>query len=43
MQRAPRITRAQAVALPRPQLAVTTDWVVAAVAVGLLLVGLLAP
>lgn len=43
MQRAPRISRAQAVALPRPQVAVTTDWIVAGVTVGLLLLGLLAP
>jgi hypothetical protein len=43
MQRAPRINRAQAVALPRPQLAMTTDWIVAVVAVALLLTGLLAP
>lgn len=43
MQRAPRITRAQSIALPRPQLAITTDWLVAGIAVALLLAGLLGP
>jgi hypothetical protein len=42
MQHAARISRAQAVAVPRPQLAVTNEWIVAGIAVGLLLVGLLA-
>ncbi len=42
MQRAPRISRAQAIALPRPQLEVTTDWIVATIAVALLLLGLIA-
>jgi hypothetical protein len=42
MQRAQRITRAQSIALPRPAAAFATDWVVAGVAVALLLVGLLA-
>jgi hypothetical protein len=43
MHHPPRVARARAVALPRPQLAVTTEWLVAGVAVVLLLVGLLAP
>jgi hypothetical protein len=43
MQRAPRITRAGTIALPRPQVAFVSDWVVAGVAVALLLAGLLAP
>jgi hypothetical protein len=43
MQRAPRITRAQAVALPRPQATVTNEWIVAAIALALLVAGLLAP
>ena len=43
MQRAPRITRAQAIALPRPQAAVTNEWIVAAIALALLVAGLLAP
>ena len=43
MQRAPRITRAHAVALPRPQITVPADWLVAGVALALLLFGLLAP
>lgn len=38
-----RSSRARAIALPRPQLAVRTEWLVAGVAVALLLVGLLAP
>ncbi len=43
MLRAPRITRAQAIALPRPQLAVTSEWIVAGIALTLLLAGLLVP
>jgi hypothetical protein len=43
MQRVPRISRAQAVALPRPQAAETSEWIVAAIALALLLAGLLAP
>lgn len=43
MQRAPRTSRAQTVALPRPALAMRTDWLVAGIAVALLLFGLLAP
>jgi hypothetical protein len=43
MHRPLRISRARAIALPRPQLAIATDWLVAGVAVVLLLVGLLAP
>lgn len=41
MQRA-RISHAQAVAVPRPQVAVTNEWIAAAIALALLLVGLLA-
>ncbi len=41
MARAPRITRAQVIALPRPQpVAVGAEWLVAAVALALLLAGL---
>ncbi|HEX9399186.1 MAG TPA: hypothetical protein VF912_03660 [Anaeromyxobacter sp.] len=43
MLRAPRITRSQTIALPRPQLAVTSEWIVAGIALVLLLAGLLAP
>jgi hypothetical protein len=43
MQRASRITRAQSIALPRPQSAFAAEWVVAGVAVALLVFGLLAP
>jgi hypothetical protein len=43
MERAPRITRAQALALPRPQSAITSEWVLAAIALALLLAGLLLP
>jgi hypothetical protein len=43
MQRAPRPSRAQAIAIPRPQAAVVNEWIVAAVALAVLLVGLLAP
>jgi hypothetical protein len=43
MRSAPRIHRAQAVAIPRPAVAVTYEWVMAAVVLGLLLVGLLVP
>ncbi len=42
MDRTPRHARARAIALPRPQSAVTLEWIVAAVAVALLLAGLLA-
>jgi hypothetical protein len=41
MQRANRIARAQAIAVPRPQPATTHEWVVAAIALALLLAGLL--
>jgi hypothetical protein len=43
MQRAPRPSRAQAIAIPRPETAVVNEWIAAAVAVALLLAGLLAP
>lgn len=43
MHRPLRIARARALALPRPQQAVLTEWLVAGVAVALLLAGLLAP
>ena len=41
MARAPKITRAQALALPRPAPALEGEWVVAAIAMALLLAGLL--
>lgn len=40
MARADRISRAQVLALPRPAPAVAAEWIVVAVAVGLLLAGL---
>ncbi len=43
MLRAPRITRAQAIALPRTELAIRSEWLVAAMAVALLFAGLLFP
>jgi hypothetical protein len=43
MQHAPRITRAQSIALPRPQVAFASEWLIAGIAVALLLAGLLAP
>ncbi|HEX9307688.1 MAG TPA: hypothetical protein VF894_09375 [Anaeromyxobacter sp.] len=43
MLRASRITRAQVVALPRTQVAVTSEWIVAGIALTLLLAGLLLP
>jgi hypothetical protein len=43
MERGPRISRAQALALPRPQSAVTNEWIIAGIAVALLLAGLLLP
>ncbi len=43
MERAPRIHRAQAVALPRPQVALAGEWTLVAIALALLLVGLLVP
>jgi hypothetical protein len=43
MQRAPRISRAHALAVPRSQAVVTNEWIVAVIALALLLVGLLAP
>jgi hypothetical protein len=41
MQRAPRISRAHAIALPRPAAAISMEWVVAALAVAVLVAGLL--
>jgi hypothetical protein len=41
MQRAPRISRAQAIALPRPQAAIESEWLVAALAVAVIIAGLL--
>jgi hypothetical protein len=41
MLRAPRISRAQVIALPRPANAETGQWVVAALALAVLLAGLL--
>jgi hypothetical protein len=43
MQRARRPSRAQAIAIPRPETAVVNEWIAAAVAVALLFAGLLAP
>ena len=43
MTRAPKITRAQAIALPRPRDAVRGEWLVAGAAVVLLIAALLAP
>jgi hypothetical protein len=43
MLRAPHITRGQAIALPRTELAVRSEWLVAAVAVALVFAGLLVP
>jgi hypothetical protein len=43
MYRPPRIARARAVALPRPQVVVTTEWLVALFAVAVILAGLLGP
>ncbi len=43
MQLAPRISRAQALAMPRPQVAATNEWIVAGIALVLLLAGLLLP
>jgi hypothetical protein len=43
MRTAPRISRAQAVAIPRPAVAVTYEWLMAAVVLALLLAGLLVP
>lgn len=43
MTRAPKITRAQAIALPRSKGALRGEWLVAVVAVALLLAALLAP
>jgi hypothetical protein len=41
MPRAPKISRAHAIALPRPGPAVMSEWVVAGVALALLFAGLL--
>ncbi len=41
MPRAAKTTRAQVLALPRPQPVVGAEWLVAAMAVALLLVGLM--
>ena len=43
MRHAPRPSRAQAIAIPRPQTALMNEWIAAALAVALLLAGLLAP
>ncbi len=40
MPHATRMTRAQVLALPRPQPVIAAEWLVAAVAVALLLAGL---
>jgi hypothetical protein len=40
MPRAPRITRAQVLALPRPRPVLGAGWLAAAIAVALLLAGL---
>lgn len=41
MSRAPKISRAQVVALPRPVHAAEGEWIVAGIAIVLLLAGLL--
>jgi hypothetical protein len=41
MPRTPKTTRAQVLALPRPQPVVGAEWLVAAIAVALLLAGLM--
>jgi hypothetical protein len=43
MERASRPSRAQAIAIPRPQTALVNEWIAAAVALALLFAGLLAP
>ncbi len=43
MPRAPRITQAQVLALPRPTSAIGGEWLAAALAVALLVGALLAP
>jgi hypothetical protein len=43
MQRAPRTSRAQALAIPRPQAAVTNEWIAVGIALALLFAGLLLP
>ena len=43
MRSAPRNVRVQALAIPRPQVAVTSEWVVATIVVALLFAGLLLP
>jgi hypothetical protein len=41
MERVRRISRAQAIAVPRPRADTTHEWVIAAIALALLLAGLL--
>jgi hypothetical protein len=41
--RSARISRAQAVAIPRPQVAVTYEWMFVAILLGVLFAGLLVP
>jgi hypothetical protein len=41
--RRPRITRARSIALPRPAMELASDWLIAGVAVALLLTALLVP
>jgi hypothetical protein len=43
MQHAPRPSRAQAIAIPRPQGAMVNEWIAASIALALLLAGLLLP
>ena len=43
MPRAPKITRAQVLALPRPSPALEGEWLAAAIAVALLLAALILP
>jgi hypothetical protein len=43
MQRAPRPSRAQAIAIPRPQVALVNEWIAAALALAVILGGLLVP
>jgi hypothetical protein len=43
MRSASRPARAHALAIPRPQIAVTSEWAIAVIVVALLLAGLLVP
>jgi hypothetical protein len=43
MERAPRPSRAQAIAIPRPHAEMVNEWIAAAVALALIFAGLLLP